>query len=237
MLTIAVCDDDRDSLHAAAGCIHRWAEESGIPVTVHTYDNGDSLLDAAHGIHHDLVFLDILMPLLNGMDAARELRRVDAAARIVFLTSSPEFALESYAVKAQGYILKPVTEEKLREALEDCAAAVRKEPETLLLKTPFGYQKLYLHQIEYAEAQNKRVIFFLKDGTTAETAEPLYSFEDKLTLDNGFFKCHRSYFVYMPGVASFSSTQIVTSANRRVPIARGYARAFKEAYFAFMFGE
>ena len=41
----------------------------------------------------------------------------------------------------------------------------------------------------------------------------------------------------MPGVASFSSTQIVTSANRRVPIARGYARTFKEAYFAFMFGE
>ena len=73
----------------------------------------------AHGIHHDLVFLDILMPLLNGMDAARELRRVDAAARIVFLTSSPEFALESYAVKAQGYILKPVTGEKLREALEE----------------------------------------------------------------------------------------------------------------------
>ena len=177
------------------------------------------------------------MPLLNGMDTARELRKTDKAARIVFLTSSPEFALESYEVKAQGYILKPVTDEKLREALEDCMAAVRKDPKNLLLKTPFGHQRLYLHNIEYAEAQNKRVVFFLKDGSTVETAEPLYSFEDKLTLENGFFKCHRSYFVYMPSVESFDSTQIITDTKRTIPIARGYAKAFKEAYFTFMFEE
>ena len=56
MLTVAVCDDNRDSLNAAVGCIHNWADESGVPVTVYTYDNGDSLLSGARLIHHDLIF-------------------------------------------------------------------------------------------------------------------------------------------------------------------------------------
>lgn len=55
----------------------------------------------------DIILLDIVMPLLNGMDTARELRAQDTAVKIIFLTSSPEFALESYEVRAQDYLLKP----------------------------------------------------------------------------------------------------------------------------------
>ncbi len=237
MLTVGVCDDKAESLNCTVEYINKWSEKSGIPVSIHTYDNGDSLLNAEHSISHDIIFLDIIMPLLNGIDAAKELRKTDKAARIVFLTSSPEFALESYSVKANGYILKPVTYEKVKDALDECASAVKEEPQNIVIKTPFGYQKLYLHNIEYAEAQNKKVIFFLKGGGTAETAEPLYSFEDKLTLENGFFKCHRSYLVYMPNIESFNSTHLTTNSKRTVPIARGYAKAFKESYFTVMFKE
>ena len=81
------------------------------------------------------------------------------------------------------------------------------------------------------------MVFHLNDGTSVEAAEPLYHFENKMTIENGFFKCHRSYLVYMKNVDRFSGTEIITKSGRRVPIARGAGRAFKEAYFAVMFEE
>ena len=237
MLRIAICDDNRDFLQNAVSFIKKWSEQSGIPVKLFTYDNGDSLIGGTSAIRMDIIFLDIIMPMLNGMDTARELRQRDASVRIIFLTSSPEFALESYAVKAQGYILKPVTYDKIKDALDECAHAIEEEPKNIVLKTTYGYQKLYFHDIEYAEAQNKRVIFYLKNGESIESSVPLYSFEDRLTDSDGFFKCHRSYLVYMPNVDHFNNTDIITKSGRNIPIARGYAKAFKDAYFTLMFRE
>lgn len=89
-------------------------------------------------------------------------------------------------MKAQGYLLKPVTYEKMLETLDECSYSFAAEPDHIILKTTFGYQKLYLHDIEYAEAQNKKVIFYLQTGRTAETFDPLYSFENRLTNNLGF---------------------------------------------------
>ena len=185
----------------------------------------------------DIVILDIVMPLLNGMDTARELRAQDTAVKLIFLTSSPEFALESYEVKAQDYLLKPVSYDHLREALDACCQMLCAEPKNMVLKTSFGFQKLYFGDVEYAEAQNKRVVFHLRTGREVDTPEPLHSLEDKLVSEDGFFKCHRSYLVYLPNVDHFNSTEIIMRSGRCVPIARGYAKAFQEAYFAQMFRE
>lgn len=236
MLKIAVCDDSPIFLESAVGYIKKWSDETETPTDIHTYSNGDDLIRSGAVAAPDIVFLDIIMPLLSGMDTARELRQKNTAVKIIFLTSSPEFALESYEVKAQGYLLKPVSYEKMKETLNECAAAYAAEPENIILKTSFGFQKIYLHDIEYAEAQNKKVIFFLKNGGTVGTAEPLRSFEHKLTDANGFFKCHRSYLVYIPNIDRFNSSEIITCSGRKIPIARGYAKPFKEAYFLTMFG-
>lgn len=236
MLKIAVCDDNGEFLSKAMELIEKWAEHRDIPVELYSFGNGDDLIAKASSERMDIVFLDIVMPLLNGMDTARELRQSDTSVMIVFLTSSPEFALESYEVKAQGYLLKPVSYEKMKQTLDDCAEAFEKEPKNLVLKTAHGYRKIYYHDIEYVEAQNKKVIFFLRNGDKAEVSEPLYAFEDRLTDSAGFFKCHRSYLVNLLNADRFSNTDIITKSGRTVPIARGLAKAFKEAYFALMFG-
>ena len=237
MLRIAVCDDSPQFLQTAADLINSWSRQRNIPIGLCAFSNGDELLKANSAERFDIVFLDIIMPLLNGMDTARELRQNDTVIRIIFLTSSPEFALDSYDVKAQGYLLKPVSSERIYSALDESAEFLVKEPENMILKTSFGYKKLYFHNIEYVEAQNKKVVFYLNDGSSVEAAEPLYHFENKMTMENGFFKCHRSYLVYMKNVDHFSNTEIITKSGRSVPIARGAGKAFKEAYFALMFGE
>ncbi len=235
MLRIAVCDDSRDFLQKAAELIEKWSEQSRIPTEIYRFDNGDALITENVSVRMDIIFLDIIMPLQNGIDTARELRQSDNAVKIVFLTSSPEFALESYEVKASGYLLKPVTYDKLKEILDECSYAFDVEPKNTVLKTTFGYQKIFFHDIEYLEAQNKKVIFYLRTGKTVRAVDPLYMLENRFTVSDGFFKCHRSYLVYLPNVDHFNQTEIITKSGHTVPIARGYGKAFQEAYFSTIF--
>ena len=120
MLRIAVCDDNPEFLQRAADMIERWSRESGTSAELFRFDNGDALITKNTAVRMDIIILDIIMPLQNGIDAAKELRQSDKAVKIIFLTSSPEFALDSYEVKAQGYLLKPVTFEKMKESLDEC---------------------------------------------------------------------------------------------------------------------
>ena len=235
MLKIAICDDSTLFLEHAEELIQKWSDESCFPVQIFTYTNGDDLIAANTSDRIDIIFLDIIMPLFNGMDTAREIRKKDKTVQIIFLTSSPEFALESYEVKAQGYLLKPVTYDRIKDTLNDCAQMFHEEPEYLIIKTSFGYQKLYLHDIEYAEAQNKKVLFHLRSGKTVESPEPFHSFESKFTIKDGFFKCHRSYLVYLQNVDHFRTSEITMKSGQIIPISRNYSKAFKEAYFAQMF--
>ena len=235
MLKIAICDDSRIFLGCAEKLIRKWSDDRRIPVKIYSFNNGDALISSNKNERLDIIFLDIIMPLLNGMDAARELRRCDKSVKIIFLTSSPEFALESYEVKAQGYILKPIAYDKLKEILDECVQTLNDEPKNLIIKTSSGYQKIYFHEIEYAEAQNKKVIFHLRSGNIVESVEPFHSFADRFSLKDGFFKCHRSYLVYLQNVDHFTTTEITTKSGRSIPVSRSYAKAFKEAYFAQMF--
>ena len=237
MLRIAICDDEERCLNNTKRMIESWSATASSQTQIDCFDNGDSLIKESDTARYDIIFLDIVMPLLNGMDAAKELRDRDKTVKIIFLTSSLEFALQSYSVKATDYCIKPVTYEKLKEVMDDCTVINCQEPENLTLKTVAGYQKIYLHDIEYIEAQNKRVIFFLKSDKVVEVIQPLYTFETQLSDSKGFFKCHRSYLVYIPNVDYFSNMEIKTKSGRHIPIARGYGKAFQDAYFAVMFRE
>lgn len=235
MLRIAVCDDEKNALKNTVSMIEKWSQQREVTVEICEFDNGDDLLNENMIHHMDIILLDIIMPLFNGMDTAKEIRQSDTAVHIVFLTSSPEFALESYEVKAKGYLLKPIVYDKLMELLDDCSHDFDTESEHLVLKTKFGYQKLYYKDIEYIEAQNKVITFYMRNEKNIKTTETLRSFESKLNSSAGFFKCHRSYIVNISNVDHFNASEITTKSGYHIPIARGYGKTFQEAYFAFMF--
>lgn len=234
-MRVGICDDDYSCLSATEEMLKMWSEETSIPIDLQCFDNGDALITQSKTMKFDIVFLDIIMPMLNGMDTATELRQSDKTVKIIFLTSSPEFALQSYSVKATDYCLKPVTYEQMKNIMDECALSYNQEPAHLILKTLSGYRKIYIHHIEYIEAQNKRSSFFLTSGKNVEVLQPLYTFEEQLSNSKGFFKCHRSYLVHIPNVDYFSSTEIMTRSGQSIPIARGYAKDFQNAYFSKMF--
>ena len=235
MLKIAICDDNRDYRQEMEANVKAWADEQNLETEVAVFDHGDALLSACQVQQPDIILLDIMMPLLSGMDTAREIRKVNKVVKIVFFTSALEFAIESYDVKASGYLLKPLQVEKFRNVMNDCIADTQVEPDHLITRTSHGYQKVFLHHIDCIEAQNKRVLIHLDDHTVLEVLETFSHFTEALPAEKGFFKCHRSYMVHMPNIDQFTTTEIITKSGITIPIARGSARDFKDAYFHHMF--
>ena len=235
MHRIAICDDDAAFARDVAACVRDWCSRRGLGCDVTICQDGDALLCAAGEKGFDLVFLDMIMPLASGMDTARELRAQDRKVRIVFLTSSPEFALESYEVKAADYLLKPVSPERLVAVLDEWLESVSRTPRSLVTKTVGGFQRVDLDSIEYLEAQGKRTSVALRDGRLIEAAEAFGSLESKLEAEPDFFRCHRSYLVNLGNIDHFTSTDVFMRTGRRVPVARNCRKAFQEAYFSHRF--
>ena len=114
-MRFAICDDNSSDLKTMREVFHRVAPEHALD----TFSDGRQLLDAVSGgANYDLLFLDILMPQITGMELAREISRLAPGIPVVFLTDSESYAVEAFSVRALHYILKPMTEEALKELKE-----------------------------------------------------------------------------------------------------------------------
>ena len=233
-MKIGICDDELQFLESTCQLIEQWANLHRIKIDIYRFTNGDDLLQAHCNECLDLIFLDVIMPLLNGIDTARELRNNNQEVPIIFLTASREFAVDSYEVKAYNYLIKPLSKAKLFSVLDEFYAIFEKPKATFTAQTALGFCKINLDEVEYLEAQNKKVNVYLSNGTLLEIREQFSKCEEYFTLEKGFFRCHRSYIVNLAYVEQFTKTQ-VTTVNSTIPISRHRHEAFKDSYFNHMF--
>lgn len=234
-MKIAICDDEIQFIHAICPLLEEWAEKHDIQLTLHPFSNGDDLIASQQNECMDLIIMDIIMPLLNGIDTAREIRNINPAIPIIFLTSSVEFAVDSYEVKAFHYLIKPVEPVKLFHCLDDFLEMYNSSKITFTAQTASGFQKIFLSDVDYLEAQNKTVLVHQSNGKTLEICETFSKCEETFSLKNGFYRCHRSYIVNLSHIERFSKTSIVTVRNEEIPISRNRYVVFKEAYFHYMY--
>lgn len=150
MLQIAFCDDDIDELSNLAELIDLYREERNLACQYTVFPNGLDLLSALEkGKKYDIYCLDILMPGYTGIDVAKEIRGLDKTAPIIFFTSSPEFALDSYSVKAINYILKPISKEKLFSAFDEILEKIKTEEnnDAIIVKSKESIQKILISNL------------------------------------------------------------------------------------------
>lgn len=141
MLQIAVCDDEISQLSQIMQYINQYRTSRNLNCEYAVFTNGFELISAIEkGKKFDVYCLDIIMPGFTGIDVAKEIRAHDKNSMILFFTSSSEFALESYSVKAIDYILKPVTKEKLFSAFDEMLEHVkdRENEDAIVLKSGRG---------------------------------------------------------------------------------------------------
>lgn len=232
---LALCDDQRQELDVLLNLLERWQESRHTVLRYKAFDSADVLLDAARKEHFDLYFLDVLMPGLTGMDAAREIREFDAAAHIVFLTSSPGFAYESYGVKALDYLLKPVQENTLFTLLDRILMAEHQPEEGMTIKCGATLTRILYSQLVYVEVNSKHLYFHMADGRVKEVYGTLRQIGPQLLERPEFMQIHRSYIMNMLQVEELSPTGVRTFSGENLPISRLLYAQIQKDYMKLLF--
>jgi DNA-binding LytR/AlgR family response regulator len=233
MMQIAVCDDNIDELSNMVQLINQYRALKNFNCEYAVFPNGFELIAALEkGKRFDIYWLDIIMPGFTGIDVAKAIRGFDKTAPILFFTSSSEFALESYSVKAINYILKPISKEKLfftfDELLEQTKA--KKDEDAIIVKSTDGIQKILISNLTFVEVIGRNVLYHLRSGKVIECKEPFSTVCDKLLKYGCFFKPHRSYLVNMQYVDTINNRQITLQTLSAIPIAQGKAKELKQQY-------
>ena len=234
---LAVCDDQDKELETLAALLDTWQRERKTPLRWRSFRSAGQLLEAARRERFTLYLLDVIMPGMDGMEAAQEIRSFDAAADIVFLTSSPGFAYESYSVRALEYLLKPITPRLLFPLLDRLALREQRPQEGLTLKTGSMLVRVPFSQLAYVEVNGKHLYFHQTDGQVREVAAPMREYEGQLLQRPEFMRIHRSYIVNMMQIEELSSTGVHTFSGKDLPVSRLLYPQLQKDYMQLLFAE
>lgn len=236
-MIIAICDDDKEELLRISSLLDTYRQERKAPILYKTFQSATDMLATAKSGNYLLYLLDVMMPETSGMEAAREIRNFDTEAKIVFLTSSPEFAAESYSVKAHDYLLKPAKPEHLFSILDALLVEQQRPIEAIGLKTKKGITRILFSNLVFVEINSKRLYFHLADGEVREVVAPLAEYENLLLSRPEFIRVHRSYIANLWQMTDLSSSGLVTLGGHNVPVSRALYPKVREAYLKQLFCE
>ena len=234
-MNIAVCDDQIEELEILTNLLRIWQDKHKTTLRYRAFRNAAALLDAARKERFTLYLLDVMMPSTDGMEAAREIRTFDDTADIVFLTSSPGFAYESYGVRALDYLLKPIQADILFPILDRLFLQEQRPREALTLKCGSTLIRVPFSQLVYVEIMNKHLYFNLTDGQLREVAGSLKDYEDLLLTRPEFMRIGRSYIVNILQVRELSPAGISTFSGKNIPIPRRLYPQIQKDYMQLLF--
>ena len=237
-MKLAICDDDKQELTRMLSLLVSYQKQHALSISIQTFSNSFELASAAAEERYDLYLLDIIMPGLTGMELAREIRSFDKAADIIFLTTSPEFAVESYTVKATNYLMKPVSEDKLFHALDDILDTKEQElGASIVVKSNIGVHKIQLSSLMYIEAQGRKVIYYLKNGEELTCTDRFSDVCEQLLQQQAFIQTHRSILVNMNFIRMIGTVDMQLQNGTVLPLAQRRVSEIKKHYLAFQMDE
>lgn len=218
MLRIAVVEDNDGDYETLRGGLTRYAEEHGKQADVRRFSSALKFLDAYRS-DFDVVFMDIELPDINGMDAAERLRCLDGCVALVFVTNLAQFAVRGYGVAAADFIVKPVNYYKLASLMSKLEFKIRLAREDVItLRTKGAVERVSLSDILYIEIDKHRMTFHTstKDIVISDTLD---NFSAKLPQDR-FLRCYQSFIVNLKYVSSFGGDELTLSDGTVVPVSR-----------------
>lgn len=235
MLQIALCDDEEKQLNQAAAMLNTYlSSRPDLSGQVETFRSGIELLtrvEDAGGF--DLYVLDILMPQLSGIDTGHRLRALGDGGEIVYLTTSNDFAADSYDVRAFFYLLKPVNEEKLFQVLDGAVEKLnRRRSSAVVVTTVDGPRRILLERIRYVERVGRCMRYYCTD-TTIDSQTIRVSFREAaapLLADRRFCLCGASFVLNFQHVTGVNGQTALLDNGQTVILPRMSATGFKKAW-------
>jgi len=239
MLKIALCEDDAEEQKATAQLIKRYQSlHQEIDIRLKLFSSGEELLDYIEEKGgYDLYLLDVIMPDTDGIQTGIHLRKRQDNGLIIYLTSSPDFAIESFQVQPFYYLLKPIKEELLFPVLEKACIQIKaKKSKVIPVKTKDSLRLLPLHSILFAELSGRMVRYHLTDNSVIDSLTFRGAFKKEiaplLKFDN-FLLCGSSFAVNLLHVTSLEKTDLIMSNGQRVPIPRKFYSEVKRQWLLF----
>lgn len=230
-MRIALCDDEKQF---AQSLCERLGSLGGSDLLISVYLSGSELVrEMSSGRRFDAVFLDIEMPGLNGLEAAKKLRELGGELSIVFLTSHTELAMEGYEVDALRFLPKDCSDKKLVEALK----AIEREQDikpNIVLRQKGEEHIISPDRIILVEADNNTVHFRLDSEDISVRMKLAEALELLGKASQDFVKVHRCIIVNLGHVKKYTAKEILLDNGQSVPVSKGCTAEFKERMFAFV---
>ena len=241
MVRIAVCDDSETELRVIAALAEEYLRSCGAAGTVRTFSHPDALLRACELESFHIYLLDMVMPMLSGLELGRGIRRQSADAQIIFNTTEPGFALDAYAVNPLHYLIKPVRPDALFSALELAMGKVNcGEAAAVTIRTKDGLRTLSADRIACCEYVRHSVVYTMSDGGLIETLSLRESFAEHaapLLRDRRFIQPHASFAVNMSFAERLDKAGFTMRGGAFVPVSGKLYAAVRDAYMSYRLGE
>lgn len=225
IFNILICDDEPIICEKLKNFLHSIDPNYEID----TYYLGENILEIAS--NYDVIFLDIEMPGINGMETARLLRQRNCNAYIIFLTSHNEFMPEAFAVRAYRFLCKPVDKVKLRAAISDVEAEIQHRKK-YLVKSEEKTFVVDSDEIIYLAAYGDGTYIYTTNGIIDSNRSLKYWLSE---LNENFFQIHKSYVVSFAYIKFLDKMSLhLRCTNEEIPISRRQYKEFKEKFVSYI---
>ena len=231
MIHIAICDDEKhmsDHIRAMASDFFRKKNRE---IQLRTFLSGEELLNYDGQI--DILFLDIQMNGMDGLETARKLRAGKFRGVLIFITVLKEMVFQSFEVQAYDYLVKPVDEKQFGKTMERLYASMQNTSEDSLLVQQ-GYERRIVpkDEIVFCEVIDRKIYLNLASGEVVDYYERIENLETKL--GSHFFRCHRSYLINLKHLKGYKNGTACMDNGKEVPVSRLRSREFSGVVLQYM---
>lgn len=228
-MNIAVVDDSKTDLELFLKLVGAYGKKHHRAIYIQGFNCGEDFLKEFQKGKFSAVFLDIYMDGINGVETAKAIRQKDEEVRLFFTTTSADHLADGFAVEATHYLFKPLTEEKIREAMHRLRDFFAKEESVIAF--PSGSKEILIpkNQILYIETiRNGIMIYCRKEAIPARCS--ISAAMERLRFDN-FLRCHRYSIVHLEAVARVEDDSFVMTDGKRILLRREGRKELKETYY------
>lgn len=231
MINIAICDDEQVILNSIEKLVTDFFHSQNIEIKIFLFSSGEELLGSSKDIN--ILFLDIQMKQLNGIETARETRSKGYKGFLIFITVLKEMVFQSFEVQPFDYLLKPIKYDNFQKTMERLLLSMKSaDKENLLIQRGSESSIVCFGEIIFCEIIDRKIYLHLKSAEVIDYYDRIGNLEKKL--DNRFFRCHRSYLINLQYLISYRNGFAHMVENHQIPVSRLRSKEFSNVILQYM---